>query len=240
MKRLTDTEKWRDVWFRKLSPEMKCFWDFICDNCDNAGIWKVDKDSAEFHINKKLKWDKVKENFKDRIWFIDDKKWYIKKFIKFQCGTEYMSINSHPHKKIIGIIKEHKLNGIIMKDNKILDYPTIDRVTTLQEREEEIEREKEVEIEEEEEREEEKVSNYITEIYPNYSKIVKISKTEYNKLVGYFGIDGVKKRIENLYLYVGSKGKKYKSHYLTILSWERKNNPNFESKITVMEKIEDK
>lgn len=56
-----------------------------------------------------------------------------------------------------------------------------------------------------------------------YSGCVRLSKEEYQKLAGKFGEAGVKERIENLSLYIQSKGDKYKSHYATILNWERMN-----------------
>ena len=59
-----------------------------------------------------------------------------------------------------------------------------------------------------------------------YLEFVKLSDEEYEKLVEQFTENGAKSRIENLNLYIGSKGDKYKSHYHTILSWERKNNKN--------------
>jgi len=52
---------------------------------------------------------------------------------------------------------------------------------------------------------------------------VNIADTEFEKLLARFGEIGVKDRIENLSRYIASKGKKYKSHYATILSWENKN-----------------
>lgn len=54
-------------------------------------------------------------------------------------------------------------------------------------------------------------------------KNVFLSKTELDKLTELFGEEGAKSRIESLSLYIGSKGTKYKSHYLTILNWERMN-----------------
>jgi hypothetical protein len=52
---------------------------------------------------------------------------------------------------------------------------------------------------------------------------VKLKKEEYEKLVKKFGETGAKERIENLSRYIASKGKKYTSHYATILNWERGN-----------------
>jgi hypothetical protein len=55
---------------------------------------------------------------------------------------------------------------------------------------------------------------------------VKLTEVELQKLKDAFGEEGAKERIENLSSYIASKGKKYHSHYATILTWERKNNGN--------------
>jgi len=51
---------------------------------------------------------------------------------------------------------------------------------------------------------------------------VLLTDTEYQKLKDRFNSQ-TDDLIENLSVYLESKGKKYKSHYATILSWERKN-----------------
>jgi len=56
-----------------------------------------------------------------------------------------------------------------------------------------------------------------------YGDFVLLTDNEYQKLVQQFGEQGTKDRIEALNDGIGSKGYKYKSHYHTILSWERKN-----------------
>lgn len=55
-----------------------------------------------------------------------------------------------------------------------------------------------------------------------YADFVSMTEEEHQKLVEQFGEQGTKERIENLNLYKGSTGKTYKSDYMTILSWERK------------------
>lgn len=45
---------------------------------------------------------------------------------------------------------------------------------------------------------------------------------DYGKLIAKFGEQGTKERIEALSTGIKSKGYKYKSHYATILNWERK------------------
>jgi len=51
---------------------------------------------------------------------------------------------------------------------------------------------------------------------------VLLTDKEYNKLTDKFGVDGALKRVAKLSEGIASKGYKYKSHYATILSWERK------------------
>ena len=54
--------------------------------------------------------------------------------------------------------------------------------------------------------------------FPN----IKITQEEHQKLISLFGEEGTRDRIENLSLYIASKGDKYKSHYATILSWDKR------------------
>ena len=55
-----------------------------------------------------------------------------------------------------------------------------------------------------------------------YGDCVTLTPDEHQKLIDAFGESGTAQRIERLSLYKGSTGKKYKSDYLTILSWEQR------------------
>ena len=66
------------------------------------------------------------------------------------------------------------------------------------------------------------VTNTLRNVTKNtYLDFVKLTDDEYNKLKEKFS--DIDNHIENLNNYLGSTGKKYKSHYHTILSWARKN-----------------
>lgn len=52
-------------------------------------------------------------------------------------------------------------------------------------------------------------------------KNVSLSDSEHAKLIDKFGEIKTASMIDNLGFYISSKGKKYKSHYATILSWSR-------------------
>lgn len=62
--------------------------------------------------------------------------------------------------------------------------------------------------------------------YPNnkikYLDNVYLTNEEYKKLIDKLGEQLTNTYIEKLNNYIGSKGKKYKSHYFTILSWVNK------------------
>jgi hypothetical protein len=51
---------------------------------------------------------------------------------------------------------------------------------------------------------------------------VFLTNKELQELNQRFGVAGAKEKIANLNHYIGSKGDKYKSHFHTILSWDRK------------------
>jgi hypothetical protein len=55
-----------------------------------------------------------------------------------------------------------------------------------------------------------------------YSEFVRLKKGEYSKLVEGLGEARAKEMIQRLNDYIGSTGKRYKSHYHTILNWVRK------------------
>ena len=70
-----------------------------------------------------------------------------------------------------------------------------------------------------------------------YMEFVKLTSDEHSKLLERFGEAGLKERIASLNNYIGKIGvraaaKKYKSHYFTILSWERKDGPQATHKKT--------
>lgn len=139
MKRMTETEKWDDPWFRALKPELKTFWEFIRDRCDSAGVWKVDFAAAEFFIGVKFSPDEVLAAFDGRIKDVGRGKWWIVKFVSFQCCGP-LSEKSIPHQKIAAKLKEHGLwdafNAGPCEANQTHETPPQRRVVaTLQEEE---------------------------------------------------------------------------------------------------------
>jgi hypothetical protein len=135
-KRLTGTNKWDKAWFRKLSPRHKILWQFLCDKCDQAGMWEIDLDSATHFINDE---DPITENdlkvFGERVERYSKEKLWIVDFVEFQCGE--LSEKSPAHKPIFKLLKKYTLLDRVL--NRVSN--------TLQEKEIEIEKEKEEEKE---------------------------------------------------------------------------------------------
>lgn len=107
-KRLTDSEKWNDPWFADLPSKYKLFWLYLVDNCDHAGIWKVNFKNAIFFIGENLEIGEVKRMLKDRIIFLNDEYWYLKKFIKFQYKADITGLNpkNRTHSSVLKILNE--------------------------------------------------------------------------------------------------------------------------------------
>lgn len=108
--RFTDSRKWDDPWFRKLPCKYKVFWQFILDKCNHAGVWKVDFESAEFHIGEKIDHIEVVSILNGRI-VINNEKWFIPKFINFQYGVSVNDLNegSRVHNSVIELLKKEGL-----------------------------------------------------------------------------------------------------------------------------------
>jgi len=65
-----------------------------------------------------------------------------------------------------------------------------------------------------------------------YLEYVLLTKEEHKKLIDRFGPQGTDDYIKRLNNYIGSKGKKYKSHYHTILVWADKDKPDLHARPT--------
>jgi hypothetical protein len=105
MKRFTDTEKWNDAWFRKLHPDHKVFWDYICTRCDNSGVWCVDWELASFHTGLTFVEASVMEAMGDRIQDIGRSRWWVRKFIPFQFGELVEA--SRVHQSVVALMRKH-------------------------------------------------------------------------------------------------------------------------------------
>ena len=65
----------------------------------------------------------------------------------------------------------------------------------------------------------------ISPVKVKYLDFVYLNEVEYKKLLEKLGKENLERKIEALNNYLGSTGKKYRSHYHTILAWSLRDNP---------------
>ena len=117
-KRYADTEKWKKQWFRKLTPIEKATWYFITEQCDNVGVWDADKGVAEFMIGGKIDWDAFINRTNNNIEILDNGKWWIIDYCKYQHTDLSPKSKSKPIISYIKLLKKHGLYERVMKDLK--------------------------------------------------------------------------------------------------------------------------
>jgi hypothetical protein len=127
MKRFTEITKWRDPWFRKLSPAGKLLWMWLTDNCDAAGVIDLDLEHASFEIGMPV----VEQTVVDlgrRVERLPSGKWRIVKFLEFQYGQ--LSDTCPAHKPVFRALKAH---GLDQAGNRLCDRVSSRVSDTLQE-----------------------------------------------------------------------------------------------------------
>lgn len=131
-KRFTEIEKWSDPWYRKLSCKQKCLWQFICDRCDNSGVWKADFELASFYIGDEIiEQDLTPFNVsKERI-AIKGGLVIIKDFIPFQIGDFAPGKKrTNLQQNCIKQLKYHNKNGLNVTGNDEV-YTCSDGITCI-------------------------------------------------------------------------------------------------------------
>jgi hypothetical protein len=134
-KRFTDADKWEDPWFSELSETMKLFWIYLCDQCDNAGVWQVNWKLARFHVGASIDADQVITVLGERIvQFANGRKWFVPRFLTFQYPTG-LNEKCPPHKRIIAILTSHGIDPV----TRVVTTLTTRVKTTLVEEDREVE-----------------------------------------------------------------------------------------------------
>jgi hypothetical protein len=109
-KRFTDSEKWDDPWFAELPLKYKLFWIYLLDECDHAGVWKVNFRKAQFMIGEPFEQSEVLRYISDRVLKIDESYWLILKFVNFQYGSLNASKTAVSARRIL---EKHGLTDFI-------------------------------------------------------------------------------------------------------------------------------
>lgn len=110
VKRFTETLKWSDPWFRKLTPQSKHLWQWLLDNCDAAGVVEPDMELASFQIGYQYHLDTLSAlgELGDRVTRLECGKYLVVKFIAFQHGAK-LSRECKAHNPVFQSLERHRL-----------------------------------------------------------------------------------------------------------------------------------
>jgi len=106
-KRFTDSEKFRDTWYRKLKPKYKCLWEYMLSECSVAGVLELDFDSISFHVGEKITREDLKY-FTGRFALIEEDLIFIPKFLQFQQPNG-LSRSNKAHNNIFKILEKYNI-----------------------------------------------------------------------------------------------------------------------------------
>ena len=111
MKRLTETDKWKDEWFGSLKPLEKLTFNYITDNCDNAGFFEINARLNSFiiGISEQEYLGAIKGLARGLIFSSDERKIWLKNFLEHQKNLPLNPENNY-HKQIINLIKSNQQN----------------------------------------------------------------------------------------------------------------------------------
>jgi hypothetical protein len=165
MKRFTETQKWDDGWFRRLSPAAKLLWQWLCDKCDSAGVIEPDLELASFQIGMPIT-DAELGEFGNRVVRLASGKLHLPKFIEFQYGTP--SRDCKAHRPIFLSLQKHFPQASEQRVSKGFQYP----LDTVQEKEKEKEKEKATEkVTEKEPVKEQRAGGALQELVPKVNSL---------------------------------------------------------------------
>lgn len=106
-KRFTQTTKWAEPWFRKLTPTAKGLWGWLNDNCDYAGVIDLDLELATFQIGEAVE-EKHLAELGDRLQALPNGKFWLRDFIPSQYGAK-LSPDCSAHRAVLKLIQAHNL-----------------------------------------------------------------------------------------------------------------------------------
>lgn len=105
-RRWVDSDIWTKRWWREATPAQKCLWKYLCDVCDNAGVWSPDWALASFQIGEQVSEHDLAA-FGDNVTKLPNGSVYLPTFVRFQQGSLKPGCNAHA--AVIRLMKSHGL-----------------------------------------------------------------------------------------------------------------------------------
>lgn len=110
-KRFTDSKKWDKAWFMGLAPKIKLLWQYLCDNCDNAGIWDMNFPLASLQIGTKVNEQDLSE-LGAKVVHVGDNKIFVRGFVEFQYNISEDNPLNPDNKAHLSVIRTLQKYGI--------------------------------------------------------------------------------------------------------------------------------
>ena len=205
--RIIYTRFWHDNYISELTPKQKLTFIYLITNekVNVCGIYELPDKYIKFDLDlKQTELDKIKQKFMNDGKFVFIDGWI--KILNYEIYNKFVGEKNKVAKK-----KEMSLIPIKIREFR---YP-IDRVSTNGDTLNNQNHNKLV-------INNKKEGEYEGGKKKKYDDAVFLTDIEYQKLIEELGEPLTKEIIKDLSLYIQSKGKKYKSHYATILTWHRK------------------
>jgi hypothetical protein len=114
-KRFADTDKYKKQFIRSLPVSYKLLWDYICLDCNHAGIWDVDFDVAKLRLGNDCDISEkealvIFNRGEKRIRVLNGgSKWFIVPFIEFQYGE--LNPQNKVHNSVLSLLKKSCVKG---------------------------------------------------------------------------------------------------------------------------------
>lgn len=200
--RFIRTKIWSDAWFSELSHEARLLYIYLLSNLAThiCGYYELTVKEMSFFTGLQPK--KVNDSLTElepNVMYIDG--WVcIKNYAKHQNVANNIKVQTLIERELENV-PEHVLSLSQKSKSK---SEAMDSLSMPYKKEEKVEK---------------SVEN--VGVYGEF-KNVKLSDDEKVKLINKYGRDEAKKLVEELSTYLSSSGKRYKSHYATLLNWARR------------------
>lgn len=88
---------------------MKCAWQYLCDNCDHAGLWDADFELVTEYVGDTVTAEECESHFtRKRLHKISEDKYFLPGFLTFQYGRT-LFIKNNTHLSALKILEKYEL-----------------------------------------------------------------------------------------------------------------------------------
>jgi hypothetical protein len=106
-KRFLDTSIWERPWFMDLGVADKMAVMYLFAKCDAVGVWVPNYKLANFQLGAEVDWESLIEKCNGNVRVLDNGKWWVVDFCKFQYG-ELVDTNN-AHRSYLSLLRKHGL-----------------------------------------------------------------------------------------------------------------------------------